>query len=498
MRVLQLGKFYPIKGGVEKVMYDLMSGLSESDYGIDCDMLCGNVEHGSRRMRLNGHAQIICSRTMFRLASTMITPSMILTLRKECRHYDLIHVHHPDPMAALALYCSGYKGKVVLHWHSDVLKQRLLLKLYKPLQDWLIRRADRIVCTTPVMKEESSYLQDVQDKTIVIPIGIEPLEVKMNSVKVVRKQYKGKKIVFSLGRLVEYKGYPYLIEAAKYLPDNYVVVIGGEGPLWDDLNRQVIESGLRKKVVLLGFIANEQRQAYYGACDVYCMSSILKTEAFGIVQIEAMSCGKPVVATNIGGSGVSWVNKHGYSGLNVEPRNAKALAEAIVAVTEEKETYARYCEQATSRYWKTFTQNRMLDACAQLYDELLNRDNQKQMSMTVNASEMIPFACDSNVDSDIVSARLCVKAKLKLREVGEQYLLVDSQSSDVDFTRVFEMNKTAAWMWTKASELGTFTASQLVELMTEVFDADSERIYAGVLRQLHYWKENGLLNVATE
>ena len=118
LRVLQLGKFYPIMGGVEKVMYDLMSGLSER--GVPCDMLCALSQGSSRTFSINAHSRLIGCRTWMKVAATMISPDMIFSLRKRCRDYDIIHVHHPDPMACLALFLSGYKGKVILHWHADI------------------------------------------------------------------------------------------------------------------------------------------------------------------------------------------------------------------------------------------------------------------------------------------------------------------------------------------------------------------------------------------
>ena len=170
MKILQLGKFYPIGGGVEKVMYDLMTGISEK--GVYCDMMCAATDRKGMTVKINKFANLICTPTWTKKAATMISPSMILKLRKVCRNYDIIHVHHPDPMACLALFCSGYKGRVILHWHSDIQKQKMLLKLYKPLQNWLIRRADRIVGTTPVYLEESPFLIGVQDKTVCLPIGV--------------------------------------------------------------------------------------------------------------------------------------------------------------------------------------------------------------------------------------------------------------------------------------------------------------------------------------
>mgnify|MGYP000783898341 CR=1 FL=1 len=173
MKILQLGKFHPVRGGVEKVMYDLMTGLSER--GVDCDMLCALSQGGSRTIPVNAHARLIGCRTWAKVAATMISPAMIFSLRKRCGEYDIIHVHHPDPMACLALFLSGYRGKVVLHWHSDIEKQKTLLRLYRPLQEWLLGRADLIVGTTPVYTAESPCLVRVRHKTACLPIGVDPV-----------------------------------------------------------------------------------------------------------------------------------------------------------------------------------------------------------------------------------------------------------------------------------------------------------------------------------
>ena len=369
MKILQLGKFYPVKGGVEKVMYDLMKGLSEM--GVDCDMMCACADGGGTRViRQNGHAELICCRTLCTLASTTISPSLLSTLRSRCGDYDIIHVHHPDPMACLALRRSGYRGRVVLHWHSDILRQRILGMLYRPLQSWLIDRADVIIGTSPVYIEQSPDLKKARAKSHCIPIGVLPLPYDRDAAAAVRARYPGKKIVFSLGRLVKYKGHSTLIEAARHLGDDYVVLIGGEGPLRTGLEAQIRESGLQDKVKLLGFISDCDLPSVFHACDVFCLSSIQKTEAFGIAQIEAMSCGKPVVATNIPGSGTSWVNEHGVSGLNADPGDADALAGAIRAVTKDAETYARYSENALSRYKALFTRQKMLNDSLRVYEKL--------------------------------------------------------------------------------------------------------------------------------
>lgn len=366
--ILQLGKFYPIKGGVEKVAYDLMTGLSTNE--IHCDMLCATVAGKGKTIRLNPYAQLMECHSWGKAAATMIAPSMITTLRKVCPSYDIVHVHHPDPMAALALALSGYKGKVVLHWHSDIQKQKYLLRLYRPLQDWLLRRADLIVGTSPVYLDESPFLKKVQQKTVCLPIGVPPILPEPEAVDKLRKQYGEKKIVFSLGRLVAYKGFTHLVEAARFLKDDYVILIGGTGALKQALSQQIKRLGLENKVVLLGRIPENELPTYFGACKVFCLPSVQKTEAFGIVQIEAMSCGKPVVATRIPQSGVPWVNKHGVSGLNVMPGNAGELARAIQDIADNESVYDKYSTAAKNRYWDIFTNEHMIDKCKRIYNNL--------------------------------------------------------------------------------------------------------------------------------
>ena len=349
-------------------MFDLMLGLSIE--GVECDMLCAAYQEKGFTRVMSNKSKLIVVNTVREVAATMISPAMVLKLKQIAKNYDIIHVHHPDPMAAFALLCSGYKGKVVLHWHSDILKQKSLLKLYMPIQKWLINRADVIVGTTPVYVKESPYLQEVQHKVTYLPIGVCHLESPIKQVMDLRRKYLGKHIVFSLGRLVPYKGFAYLIEAAKHLDDNYMVLIGGTGPLRDELQAQIEALGLQDRVKLLGYVSDVDLPAYFEACDLFCMSSVMKTEAFGIVQIEAMSCGKPVVATKIPESGVSWVNQDGVSGLNAEPCDAEDLAKCIRGILADENDYARFSKGALDRYKTVFTQEQMIHKCLDIYKKL--------------------------------------------------------------------------------------------------------------------------------
>ena len=294
---------------------------------------------------------------------------MIRWMIQHAREYDIIHIHHPDPMAALALWHTRYKGRVILHWHSDILRQKLLLAFYVPLQNWLINRAERIIGTTPVYIRESPYLQKVQEKVTYVPIGIQPVLYAPWEAEEVRARYPGRKIVFALGRLVPYKGFNVLIEAAKRLGPEYLVLIGGKGPLQGALEQQIAELGVQDRVKLLGYLSVDELPAMFGACDVYVMSSNQKTEAFGIVQIEAMSCGKPIVSTRIPHSGVSWVNKDGESGLNVPPNDPKNLAFAIKRICDNEQNYKKFSAGAMKRYEELFTSRQMIDKIINVYEQ---------------------------------------------------------------------------------------------------------------------------------
>ncbi len=369
MKILQLGKFWPVRGGVERVMADLMTGLSAR--GIDCDMMCAASAGRGSISVLSEHSSLITHRTWVKAASTTIAPSMVAQLKKVAPAYDIIHVHHPDPMAATALLLSGYKGRVVLHWHSDILKQKRLVRLYRPLQRWLIDRADVVIGTTPEYIRNSPDLAGAMSKIACVPIGVDAIEADPKGAEAIRALYAGRTIVYFMGRLIGYKGLEHLVDAARYLPDSYVILIGGDGPLRGALQQRIDDAGLAGKVVLLGRIEQHLVSAYYTACHVFCLPSVMKTEAFGIVQIEAMSLGKPVVATRIHGSGTAWVNSHGHSGLNVPVADPRAIADAIKAITADTDCYTRFCRGAEQRFNDNFRIDSMIDRCVDIYNNIL-------------------------------------------------------------------------------------------------------------------------------
>lgn len=368
MKILQLGKFYyPVMGGVETVEYDMAEVLNMR--GITCDVLCTNIENSTIYEKINGY-NVFRASSFGEFFSTAISLSYIRILKEIINNYDVIHVHLPNPLANIALMlCNTNDKKIVVHWHSDIIKQKYLLKIYRPFQTWLLNRADVIIGTSIKYLNESKELVRYTEKCHPVPIGIDTLRLKSKPelLDKLRNQFPEKKIVFTLGRHVYYKGFEYLIDAAKYLNDEYIILIGGVGPLFYELKIKIDDNGLNDKVRLLGRIEEEDLGSYYELCDLFCLPSILKSEAFGVVQIEAMSFGKPVVATKINGSGTSWVNEDNISGINVDIMDAHGLAEAIKYITGDETRYHKFSSGAKKRFKLHFERNVMLDKIIDIY-----------------------------------------------------------------------------------------------------------------------------------
>ena len=375
-KVLQLGKFYPPDiGGIESVMQDICDGINAR--GLICDVLCSNSSYNFSYEILESRARIYRTKSFGKLASTSITPQMIFTLQKLIQAYDIIHLHLPDPMANLALFLSDIQGKlIILHWHSDIIKQKHLLKLYSPLQSWLLQRAHSIIATSPKYALESAFLQPYRDKCVSIPIGIDdiaPSSLESTLPQPPAQSKNGeKKVIFALGRLVAYKGFEYAIEAMTLLPQ-YCLHIGGTGALQQKLQQKINALGLQDRVKLLGTLSHQERAQQFRNAHIFILPSITKNEAFGIVQVEAMSQGLPVVSCSIDGSGVDYVNAHNISGLVVPPQNPAAIAQAIREIERD---YERFSRDARARFLQLFTSEKMLDSIYELYCSLYaSREN---------------------------------------------------------------------------------------------------------------------------
>lgn len=372
MRVLQVSKFYPpVLGGIETVAWELTEGLNRA--GVRTDVLCSNQSPHSRLEQTAAGYTVQRTACLGMVLSTSMAPVMPLHLARMAARAHLVHVHMPDPMAAAALWAVRPRVPVVVHWHSDVIRQRRALKAYEPLQRWLLQRADAIIATSPPYADASQALQPWRSKVAVVPIGISDnhsLDCSMKAAAL-RKRFRGRRIVFALGRMTYYKGFDVLIEAAADLPADCAVLIGGQGDLLEHYRSMVAKRGLAGKVILLGHINDDELPSHFEACDIFCMPSTVRSEAYGVAMLEAMVMSKPVVASNILGSGVPWVNLHGLTGLNVEASNPSALTNALTELLLDDALRARMGLAARARYEAHFQAAHMTRQVLDVYRRIL-------------------------------------------------------------------------------------------------------------------------------
>lgn len=366
MKILHIGKFCPPnEGGIELFTYDLLDYLNSN--GIKADLLCFGDKTEESIYR--GFKYYSC-RMNIKLNSAPFSMDLVKTFKAIEKEYDIIHVHSPNPLAEILSIFSS--KKVIIHWHSDIVKQKISYRLYKPLQQMALKKATKIICTSPQYLETSDQLKKFKDKATIIPLGLDKRrlnsETKDEKVSEFLNKVRDKKIVLSVGRLVEAKGYKYLIQAGKYLGDDKVILIAGGGKLYNELKQQIIELGLENKIFLSGKIEINYVPYILNSCRVFCLSSI--NESFGLVLVEALYFGKPLITTDLKGSGMSYVNKSGETGLIVPPKNPKALADAINKILSDEQLYQTFSKNTLERF-KEFEISSIVKKIIKLYNEIL-------------------------------------------------------------------------------------------------------------------------------
>ena len=368
MKLLQIPNYYfPHTGGIEQVSRDIVHSLKETN--IDQEIICFN-ENAKRGNFVNNRKKDVeevadgirihrCG-CFAKVASQSLSLSYPFRLKQVIKEFDpdTIIFHYPNPFVASFLLPLIKKNhKFILYWHLDITKQKILGKLFNHQTVKLLERADIVVATSPNYIEGSTYLSKYKEKCMVIPncVSIDfsnITEKTKEKAKEIRNKYKEKCICFTVGRHIPYKGLEYLIDAGKYLNDNYVVLIGGKGPLTESLKERAKGDN---KIEFLGFISDEDLLAYYLASDVITFSSITKNEAFGISLAEGMSFEKPAVTFTIPGSGVNYVNLNNITGIEVPNKDCKAYAKAIALLNSDKELYKAYAKAAKERVIRNFT-----------------------------------------------------------------------------------------------------------------------------------------------
>ena len=362
-KVLQIcNYYYPNIGGIEQVARDIADSLKVkndiqqkiicfNETATDGDYICNRAE--TIYDKVDGIDVIRCG-CVTKKASQSISLTFGRELKKIMNDFkpDVVIFHYPNPFQAafLTKYLDG-NFKFILYWHLDIVKQKILRKLFMGQTIRLLNRADTIIATSPYYISGSPFFSKFRDKCTVIPNCISETRMTVTDdikrrAEEIRKNNAEKIICFGVGRHIPYKGFKYLVEASKYLDDRFVIFIGGKGELSEELRAQAADDN---KVFFLGRVSDEDLLAYYLCMDIFCFPSITKNEAFGIALAEGMYFGKPAITFTIPGSGVNYVNERNITGLEVSNSNSKEYAEAIIQLGEDDNLRITMGENAKAR-----------------------------------------------------------------------------------------------------------------------------------------------------
>ncbi len=369
MKVLHVGKYYPpYMGGIETHLQALSRELTKA---VDLRVIVSSGRPGTSREVLDGVnlERVSTPLTMF---STPLCPAMVSAIRNSPA--DLIHIHLPNPMAVMAYLASGHRGKAIFTYHSDTVKQKVLGLLFQPLLDAALRRSSAVIATSPNYLATSPVLATVRDRCHVIPYGIDLSQFERSDPAVVSqiRQQHGERLVISVGRLVYYKGFEYLIRAMTRVNGKLLIV--GSGPLRADLQALASELGIAEKIVFLGEIQNERVIPYYHAAQIFALASVARSEAFGIVQIEAMASGLAVVNTALD-SGVPFVSLDGQTGLTVAPADSDAMAAALNRLLDDAELRKKLGSAGIVRAQQEFSLPTMVGRTLELYQSVMRPES---------------------------------------------------------------------------------------------------------------------------
>lgn len=369
MRVVQVTKyFHPHKGGIESNVLGISEGLA--DRGHDVLVLTANIPRGGQTEELSG-IEILRSTSFFILFNTPFAPGIFINLMKE--DYDLIHVHMPDPFNSVYAWLASEIRKKPLYvtYHADIIKNRwyhIPFKLaYGVFSYQVLKAAAKIIATSPGYVKESQIPEKFRDKVLIVPNYVDSGKyIPELSGERIRREHslENKKVIFFLGRLVPYKGVEYLIKAYKKVREQVkdsALIIAGRGPLEQELKKLAADMSMED--IIFTEADEDDIPEYYAACDIFVLPSITRQEAFGIVLLEAMSSGKPVVSTNI--SGMPYVV--GDAGIVVPPKDPDALAAAIIKILTDKDLRIRMGRRARERVEKEFNKDCATEKTIKVY-----------------------------------------------------------------------------------------------------------------------------------
>ncbi|MCA1830926.1 MAG: glycosyltransferase [Actinobacteria bacterium] len=363
MRVLQFFKNYfpPTHGGIEQLINGIVHGISGFEFvvltGSHTRELIDDSDDGVR---------VIRAPELLRVSTAPLAPSWRAWIKRIAP--DVIHVHMPNPTGELAVLTSRTDARIVASFHAEIVRAPTVSAAYRAFLPFFWPKVHTVIAGSPPMLATAKELDGVRDRAVVVPYGIDPDEFgsRPPEADAIRERYPGSLVLF-MGVLRHYKGVHVLVEAMRDVPDA-TLVVAGEGPERASVEAAVDAFGLSGRVHLVGSVTDAERVAYMRAADLFVLPAISRAEAFGIVLTQAMACGTPVISTELG-TGTSWVNADGETGLVVPARDARALARAIASLLGDDERRAAMGRAAQLRVRARFTTQQMFASLAGIYRE---------------------------------------------------------------------------------------------------------------------------------
>jgi len=370
MKVLHFYKTYfpDTIGGLEQSINQIARGTAS--LGVSTEVLTLSPAVVDRTIEVDGHLVHRC-RSNFEIASTPFSAAAFLRFRQMARKADIIHFHFPYPFADILHLTSQIKKPTLITYHSDIIKQKRLLKLYKPIKQRFLSSVDHIVATSPNYLASSHVLSRFKHKTSIIPLGLDKAsypEASADKLNFWRKRF-GPRFFLFVGVIRYYKGLHILVDAARN--SDYPIVILGAGPVEAELKARAAKLGINN-IHFLGFLPDEDKVALLELCCAVVFPSHLRSEAFGISLLEGAMYGKPLISSEIG-TGTTYINIDKETGIVVPPSEPAALRQAMDFLWNNPEEAATMGQRAEARYWKLFTAEQMAESYVALYKELLGR-----------------------------------------------------------------------------------------------------------------------------
>jgi rhamnosyl/mannosyltransferase len=371
LRICHLGKYYPpASGGIETHVRTIAQ--AQVRMGASVTVYCFQHENAPTSREQDGAVEVVRFHRQATLGKLDLSIGMVSALARV--DADVIHVQVPNPAAVLALLLARPRVPVVVTYQSDVVRQKLLARLFLPLERLFYRRVRLILTTSPTYPAGSRFLVGLRDRLAVLPMGIDlepyrrPSARHREAAEALRQRF-GRPLWLACGRLVYYKGLLTAVRALSRTPGTLQVV--GDGPEQAALEAEAQRLGVRDRIVFVGAVPYQEIVPYYLAADAFWFPSNARSEAFGLVQVEAMACGCPVINTALFGSGVAWVSPHEVSGLTVPVDDPEAFAAAAHRLLEEPGLRAHLSGGAQARAQSEFDHRVMAERSMVLYQAVL-------------------------------------------------------------------------------------------------------------------------------